>query len=154
MHVLIMEDRMSHYLCCQEYRTTKRRVSLRFFYSLEIFRAVFLPKRRKMRKTDLNTIENKIRNSWCRTKDVQVSENAVIMEFIDFVEIVDCLRHTIHREIIRRLYFTGEELCNMTEVCYELFVDERTLYRYRKSYTEIYQIIEERHKSHRSNYVR
>lgn len=61
-------------------------------------------------------------------------------EFIKYIDIDDLYRNTSNGEIVKLLYFEKPKI-NLTEICRKEFMDEKTLYRHRKNYIKLFDLI-------------
>lgn len=65
--------------------------------------------------------------------------NAAADEFLSFWKYYDAIYYTVHSQIIEKLYVLG--IRPLEEVAFVSCVDDKTLYRYRKKYMELFSVI-------------
>ena len=69
--------------------------------------------------------------------DLHVSARNIIKEeFIRFWKYYDAIYYTIHTQIIEKLYFL--QVRPLEEVAFVCCIDDKTLFRYRKKYMELF----------------
>lgn len=64
-------------------------------------------------------------------------------EFCNFWELYDGLYQTNHLIHVKKLYYTAEQ--NLTEISYDVHVEDRTQYGYRIKYMDLFVLLAEKY---------
>lgn len=67
----------------------------------------------------------------------------IAKEFYHFWDLYDGLYQTNHLKHVEKLYFTANQ--NLTEISYDVHVEDRTLYGYRIRYMDLFMLLAERY---------
>lgn len=74
--------------------------------------------------------------------------NNLMEEIIRFFQLLDLFMNDQHAEIVKRIYFHRQNMfrVGIRAVSFQIFIPERTLYKYRQKYCEIIaEILEKAH---------
>lgn len=99
-----------------------------------------------MKTTEMTLKEKRIKDLWRENRGCAFDfpndskDRRALYGFINYLRIGDYFNQTNHSEIVRLLYFDGDQL-SLTEICRKLYLDEKTLYRYRKGYVHLFDIV-------------
>lgn len=99
-----------------------------------------------MRITEMTVKENRIKELWRESRGCTIEyancskDQRALYGFINYLRINDYFNQTDHSDTVRLLYFGSEQL-SLTEICRKRYIDEKTLYRYRRKYVELFDIV-------------
>lgn len=93
-----------------------------------------------MQKGKLTPLEDEFKKVAAskRGKALKISK-----EFCNFWELYDGLHQTHHLLYVKKLYYIAEQ--NLTEISYEVYVEDRTLYGYRIKYMDLFVLLAEKY---------
>lgn len=93
-----------------------------------------------MQKGKLTPLEDEFKKVAAskRGKALKISK-----EFCNFWELYDGLYQTHHLLYVKKLYYIAEQ--NLTEISYEVYVEDRTLYGYRIKYMDLFVLLSKKY---------